>query len=73
MRADDAALWQVWVANADLSDRQQLTSGPADSGWPVWAPHGRDLIAFQSDRNDPDLTDDVFIFDKVVVRSDGTG
>src|SRR3954466_9427413 len=70
---DDGQRWQLWVANADLTDQHQLTSGQADGGWPVWAPQGRDLIAFQSGRNDPDVDDDDFIFDILLMRSDGTG
>lgn len=69
---DDGERWQLWVANADLTDQRQLTSGQDDGGWPVWAPHGRDLIAFQSERNDPDIADDDFVFDIFLMRPDGT-
>jgi Tol biopolymer transport system component len=72
MREDDAGRWQTWVARADLSRQRQLTSGAANSGWPVLAPD-RPLIAFDSDRSDTDPADDVGVNDVFVVRPNGTG
>lgn len=71
MRQDGSGFWQVWVSNADLTDEQQITSEQANSGWPVWSPDGS-LIAFDSDRTDPDPTDDQAIYDVFTMRPDGT-
>ena len=69
---DAAGAWQVWVANRDLSAAAQITTGPANNGWPVWSPNGR-RIAFDSDAADPDLSDHVLINDVLVMRPDGSG
>src|SRR5215207_3230934 len=39
-RQDSNGLRQTWVADKDLSDQAQLTSGSAESGWAVWKPGG---------------------------------
>jgi TolB protein len=71
LRWDNNGLAQVWTANPDLTAAQQLTSGNANSGWPAWAPNGS-RIAFDSDRSDPDPTDDVGINDVFTMLPDGT-
>jgi Tol biopolymer transport system component len=71
MRPDAHGLWQVWTANPDLTAAQQLTAGDATSGWPGWAPDA-ERIAFDSDRADPDPTDDVFVNDVFTMRADGS-
>ena len=70
MRQDSAGLWQVWVANADLTKQQQLTNEAANSGWPVWSPDGR-KIAFDTDRGDPDRTDETAINDIYTMNANG--
>ncbi len=40
---------EVFVANADGSDAQNLTNDPAYDGWPAWSPDGT-KIAFASNR-----------------------
>jgi Tol biopolymer transport system component len=72
MRQDEAGHWQTWVATADLRRQRQLTGEDANSGWPVLAPH-RPLIAFDTDRTDPDPTDDLAVNDIFVVHADGNG
>ena len=72
MRQDDAGFWQTWVADADMLHQRQLTHEAANSGWPVWQPN-RDRLAFDSDRSDPDLSDDVAINDVFVMKADGSG
>jgi Tol biopolymer transport system component len=71
MRADQNDTWQVWVANADLTDQHQLTSDAAYSGWSTWKPDGT-RIAFESGRSDPDPSDDVGINDVFTMSPDGT-
>ena len=41
---------EVFVANSDGSNVQNLTSHPAFDGWPAWSPDGTQ-IAFGSNRN----------------------
>src|SRR5829696_2898957 len=72
MKEDSDGFWQTWVANKDLSDQVQLTSGSADSGWAVWKPGGAKL-AFDSNRADPDPTDARAINDIFKMNPDGTG
>ena len=45
-REDDNGFAQVWTANPDLTAAQQVTSGPAYSGFPAWAPDAS-RIAFE--------------------------
>ena len=75
-REDSAGFFQIWVANKDLSNRHQLTSGPSNSGWAVWKPGGAKL-AFDSDRYDPDNSggpsDISGINDIFTMNPDGTG
>lgn len=71
MRQDESGFWQVWVANADLTRERQVTFERANSGWPVWSPDGRH-IAFDSDRSDPDPTDEHFVNDVFTMRPNGT-
>lgn len=71
-RVDENGNFQVWVANADLTDQHQLTAGDSGSGFSTWKPDGTRL-AFDSDRSDPDRTDDVGINDVFTMNPDGTG
>jgi len=71
MRQDDNGFWQVWTSNPDLTADQQLTGSSANSGWPGWSPDAS-RIAFDSDRTDPDLSDDVVINDVFSMRADGS-
>ncbi len=71
MRQNHGGFWQVWTSNPDLSAGLRLTGGAVDSGWPVWSPDAS-RIAFDSDRSDPDLSDDTFINDVFSMRADGT-
>ena len=70
-RFDDHGLAQVWTANPDLTAEQQLTHGHVNSGWPAWAPDASRLV-FDSDRSDPDPTDDAFVNDVFTMRPDGS-
>ena len=71
-RFDDNGQFQLWVANADLSNQRQITSGPYTSGFATWKPDGTRL-AFDSNRSDPDLTDDGGPNDVFTTNPDGTG
>ena len=71
-RFDEAGWWQIWTANADLTNQRQLTSGDHNSGWATWKPDGT-RVAFDSDRSDPDPTDDVGANDVYTTKPDGTG
>ena len=71
MRQDPNGFWQVWTSNPDLTAQHQLTSGDVDSGWSVWSPDAS-RIAFDSDRSDPDLSDNTFINDVFSMRADGS-
>jgi TolB protein len=71
MHSDAHGDAQTWVACADLSGARQLTDiALRDSGWPVWSPDGS-RIAFDSNRQDPDTTDDVVINDVYTMDRDG--
>jgi Tol biopolymer transport system component len=72
MRQDSADFWQVWVANADLTDQRQLTHGAADSGWPVWSPDGKKL-AFDTDRRDASPGGEITVNDVFTMNADGSG
>ena len=71
MRQDPNGFWQVWTSNPDLTAEHKLTSGNVDSGWSVWSPDAS-RIAFDSDRSDPDLSDNTFINDVFSMRADGS-
>ena len=71
MLKDGADHWQVWVASSRLTNPKKLTNGAADSGWAVWSPDGK-MLAFDSNRSDPDPNDADVINDVFSVRPDGT-
>ena len=71
MRKDANDLWQIWTSNPDLTKQVKLTSLNANSGWVSWSPNGN-RIAFDSDRADPNPSDDIFINDVFTVRADGS-
>lgn len=70
-RADQADQWQLWVANADLSNERQISAGPYTSGFATWNADGT-RIAFDSNRSDPDLSDDVGVNDVFTMNPDGS-
>jgi TolB protein len=70
MRTDAQGHWQVWTASARLTGAKKLTTGPADSGWPVWSPDGRKLT-FDSNRT-ANPKDGRAINDVFVMNADGT-
>ena len=72
MVKDGAGHWQVWVANADLSEPKKLTRGRYDSGWAVWSPDGKSL-AFDSNRTDHTPNDSRNVNDVFVMKPDGSG
>jgi TolB protein len=72
-RRDADGFTQIWTARSDLTHERQLTAVPMrDSDQPMWSPD-ESRIAFDSDRADPDLSDDVVINDIFTMRSDGSG
>ena len=71
-RADADGFLQVWTANPDLTAAHRLTGSAANSGFPAWAPDGN-RIAFDSDRADPDPSDDALVNDVYTMRADGGG
>jgi Tol biopolymer transport system component len=40
---DRSGAFQIWIMNADGSQKRPLTHGPAVHGWPVWSPDGSRL------------------------------
>jgi Tol biopolymer transport system component len=71
-REDSNGVVQIWVADKDLSNQEQLTSKSAESGWAAWKPGGAKLV-FASTRADPDPTDARTIVDIFKMNPDGTG
>jgi Tol biopolymer transport system component len=71
-RFDNTGQFQLWVANADLTNQRQITFGPYTSGFATWKPDATRL-AFDSNRSDADLTDDNFPNDVFTMNPDGTG
>ncbi|HEY8169375.1 MAG TPA: hypothetical protein VIF84_11730 [Candidatus Limnocylindrales bacterium] len=72
MREDANGHVQTWTSCADLSNARQITSDPPrNNGWAVWSPDGTH-IAFNSDRDDPDLESDPEVWDIYTMRADGT-
>jgi len=69
MRHDADGYWQVWTANPDLSESQQITDGDYDSGWATWSPDGARLV-FNSTRDDGAYSGE--ISDIFVMNADGT-
>jgi Tol biopolymer transport system component len=72
MVKDGAGHWQVWVANPDLSDANELTRGRYDSGWAAWSPDGKSLV-FDSNRTDHTPNNSRHVNDVFVMKSDGSG
>ena len=72
MVKDSKGHWQIWVAGPRLGGAKKLTTGPADSGWPVWSPDGKKL-AFDSNRTDPNPTDSTAVNDLFTINADGSG
>jgi hypothetical protein len=70
-RFDGDDQFQLWLANADLTNQRQISSGPYTSGFPSWKPDGTRL-AFDSNRSDPDLSDDKAPNDVFTTNPDGT-
>jgi len=71
-REDSNGVAQIWVADKDLSNQEQLTSKSAESGWAAWKRGGAKLV-FASTRADPDPTDARTIVDIFKMNPDGTG
>jgi Tol biopolymer transport system component len=72
MRYGAAGHSQVWVGCADLSKERRVTDTPGHaSGFSVWSPDGG-RIAFDTDRDDPDLADDDAINDVYTMAPDGS-
>ena len=63
---------QIWTANPDLTAQHKLTNSAANSGFVSWS-RDASRIAFDSDRSDPDRTDDVVVNDVYVMRVNGSG
>lgn len=70
-RFDGDGQFQLWVANADLTVQRQISAGPYTSGFASWKPDGTRL-AFDSNRSDPDLSDDNAPNDVFTMNPDGT-
>ena len=71
MRVDADGWFQIWVADADMTNQVQITHGAGGSGFPSWSPDGTRIV-FDSHRTDPDLNDDYEISDVFTMRPDGT-
>ncbi len=72
MRNDANDHWQIWIADADLTNARQVAHFDGNAGWPVWSPDGS-RIAFDGDLADPDPTSDPYINDIYTIKPDGTG
>jgi len=46
---DSVGNWTIWSMNDDGSDKKQLTSENAISGWPSWSPDGQEVAYWSYD------------------------
>ena len=71
MRSGADGHFETWTSCVDLTRSIQVPSEPGrDAGWAVWAPDGA-RIAFNANFDDPDLDDDVEIWDIYTMDPDG--
>jgi Tol biopolymer transport system component len=71
MREGADGRFQTWTACVDLTNAVQLTTTPGrEAGWAVWSPAG-DRIAFNANFDDPDLGDELEIWDIYTMDPDG--
>jgi TolB protein len=59
----DDGLWEIWVMNADGSERRMLTSDSVNDWGPAWSPDGRSIL-FLSGRDN--------VYDIFLMASDGS-
>lgn len=73
MTGDDTKReWQLFVACADLTKARPIALTPGrSSGWPAWSPRG-DRLAFNANFDDPDMTDELEIWDIDTSDPDGS-
>lgn len=72
MRDDAGGSPQTWIACANLAHQRQLTAVDGrGSGWSVWSPDGA-RIAFDTDREDSNLSDSTVINDVFTMAADGS-
>ena len=69
---DDHRVYNIYVMNADGTGVTRLTYNEASDFSPDWSPDG-DLIAFVSNRDDPDLNDNERVYSVYVMNVDGSG
>jgi Tol biopolymer transport system component len=71
MRFDADGIFQIWVANGDMTNQVQITHGYGGSGFPSWSPDGTRIV-FDSHRTDPDENDNTEISDVFTMKPDGS-
>lgn len=72
MRKGADGLFQTWIACVDLTRAVQVTNTAGrETGWAVWSPDGK-RIAFNANFDDPDLDDELEIWDIYTMDADGS-
>ena len=69
---DGSNPWEIYTMNPDGSDVRRLTDNCSQEWETIWSPDSR-MLAFVSNRDDPDPDDEDVRWELYVMNSDGTG